>query len=279
MRTSKQISESSNDTTGSPHFAGTGYSDSTIEIVSCEIINYILQEHYESVFAIIELNTIDAAKMFYQIFNTILFKDTCLKLKPADEGLLIMYDIPPTVDSREIFIYLSSVLPYLKGVSSHPSYEYPLNYNYVMLEFENHNMSCEALNKIKELKSTKEFVSILGKSVSASFADPFANYSNIWKICNTDTLQLSNITHTLSTLTISEKQIPFVYDLFQNKSSVRVYNQKSVVKIKDSLGGYFAPNTTCTLMKFNKNSAALSYKSDGTHQIDEFGRFVLNFTE
>ena len=66
---SKTISQSNNET--------------TVDIVSWEIINYVLHEKVERVFAIVELKTIESARVFMEIFQGALFKDNSLYLKPA----------------------------------------------------------------------------------------------------------------------------------------------------------------------------------------------------
>lgn len=88
--------------------------DNNVDIVSCEIINYILHEKVERVFAIVELKTIESTRVFIEIFQGALFKDSSLYLKPAKKGLLVLFGVSETVSTSEIYSILYSQFPFLK---------------------------------------------------------------------------------------------------------------------------------------------------------------------
>jgi len=93
---------------------GQSAAEQKLEVVSCEIINYVLHEQIERVFAIVELKTIEMAREFMDIFQGILFKGSSLFLKPANKGLLVLYGVSETVSTSEIYSVLHSQFPYLK---------------------------------------------------------------------------------------------------------------------------------------------------------------------
>ena len=249
-------------------------SDTSVDIVSWEVINYVLHEKVERVFAIVELKSIECARVFMEIFQGALFKDSSLYLKPAKKGLLVLYGVSETVSTSEIYSILYSQFPFLKWVKSQSSVEHPYNSGYILLSFESFNEAWEAKNALQNHKSP-DLIKVLGDSFLVSHADPFVKYDMVWNLVNTNSLMVSEISYKNSLIQLGIKNRRFPYKIFPNIWSARVYLNRTVVATDSIVLEYFAPGTDITYLNFDWINLTQEILN---HDLNNKGQFVINFT-
>ena len=249
--------------------------ETSIDIVSCEVINYILHEKVERVFAIVELKTIESARIFIEIFQGALFKDCSLYLKPAKKGLLVLFGVSETVSTSEIYSILYSQFPFIKWVKSQSAVEHPYNSGYILLSFESFNEAWEAKNALQNHKS-QDLIKVLGDSFLVSHADPFVKYDVVWNLVNTNSLIVSEVNYKNSMIQLGKSNWRFPYSIFPNILSLRVYLNRMVVTTDSIVLEYFAPNTDITYLNFDWTKVTQEILN---HDLNNKGQFIINFTD
>ena len=220
---------------------------SDIDMKSWEIINYTVHGWLEKVFAIIELNTKDAASVSMQLFNGTKFKNGSLLLKYAKSGMLLLSGIPQLLSTKELFTFLHPHIPHMKSVNAPFSFKC----DYALLNFDSFKECQRAIKILYDIRCKKENIDILGNSYSVTHADPFIKYDKIWNVIETHSMIASNVNYSQALFSVGQKGWVFPYKAFPNLSMVRVYADNVVLTVKDPVMEYFFPNTSSTFLNFD----------------------------
>jgi hypothetical protein len=100
----------------------------------------------------------------------------------------------------------------------------------------------------------------------------------IWNLINSNWIKIPDISyrHIIPIIGLPEivPKCAFPCHTFANKISVRVYKNKSVIKVSDNIINYFAPNTNITFVNFSPKEWN---KDVYEHEINNKGQFIVNF--